>query len=80
MSGACPGCVADPPPWGQARAALRYDDQAKLLILPFKYGDRVETARALGSNDGAGRCGAAARSRLVGAGAIAPAADDVSTV
>ena len=49
ISGACPGCVADPPPWGQARAALRYDDQAKLLILPFKYGDRVETARALGT-------------------------------
>ena len=46
-SGECPTCVADPPPWGQARAALRYDEQAKRLILPFKYGDRVENARAL---------------------------------
>lgn len=46
-TGACPTCVADPPPWGEARAALRYDAQAKRLILPFKYGDRVENARAL---------------------------------
>jgi len=46
-TGECPTCVADPPPWGEARAALRYDDQAKRLILPFKYGDRVENARAL---------------------------------
>jgi ComF family protein len=43
----CPTCEADPPPWGEARAALRYDDQTKRIILPFKYGDRVETARAL---------------------------------
>lgn len=46
-SGECPTCVADPPPWGEARAALRYDEQAKRLILPFKYGDRIENARAL---------------------------------
>lgn len=46
-SGTCPNCLADPPPWGEARAALRYDAQAKRLILPFKYGDRVENARAL---------------------------------
>ena len=46
-SGICPNCLADPPPWGEARAALRYDAQAKRLILPFKYGDRVENARAL---------------------------------
>jgi ComF family protein len=26
---------------------LRYDDQARRILLPFKYGDRVETARAL---------------------------------
>lgn len=46
-AGACPNCVADPPPWGEARAALRYDAQTKRLILPFKYGDRVETAQPL---------------------------------
>ena len=47
IAGECPTCLADPPPWTQARAALRYDEQTKRLILPFKYGDRVETARAL---------------------------------
>jgi len=45
--GECMECRADPPPWGAARAALRYDDQARRILLPFKYGDRVETARAL---------------------------------
>jgi len=45
--GTCMECRADPPPWGAARAALRYDEQARRILLPFKYGDRVETARAL---------------------------------
>lgn len=43
----CLECQANPPPWDQARAALRYDDQTKRIIMPFKYGDRVEMARAL---------------------------------
>jgi len=43
----CWECRANPPPWRAARAALRYDDAARRIILPFKYGDRVETARAL---------------------------------
>lgn len=47
VGGECPECQVDPPPWEQARAALRYDDQARRIILPFKYGDRIETARAL---------------------------------
>ncbi len=47
VSGCCARCRDDPPPWGTARAALRYDDQARRILLPFKYGDRVETARAL---------------------------------
>ncbi|HYZ64047.1 MAG TPA: ComF family protein [Acetobacteraceae bacterium] len=47
VSGECIECRTDPPPWGMARAALRYDDQARRILLPFKYGDRVETARAL---------------------------------
>ena len=46
-NGACPDCERDPPPWLQARAALRYDEQARRIILPLKYGDRVETACAL---------------------------------
>jgi ComF family protein len=43
----CPGCRAHPAPWGQARAALRYDGHAKRLLLPFKHADRPELARAL---------------------------------
>ena len=44
---ACAACQADPPPWERGRAALRYDAQARRLILPLKYGDRVELAAAL---------------------------------
>ena len=44
----CWQCVAEPPPWRQGRAALRYDEQARRIILPLKHGDRVEAARALG--------------------------------
>jgi ComF family protein len=43
----CATCRAAPPAWRRARAALRYDDQAGRIILPFKHLDRVETASAL---------------------------------
>jgi ComF family protein len=43
----CPVCLNAPPAWRHARAALRYDDQAGRIILPFKHMDRVETAPAL---------------------------------
>src|ERR1700761_6035041 len=43
----CPGCRARPPVFREARAALRYDDQARRLILPLKHGDRVELAAIL---------------------------------
>jgi ComF family protein len=43
----CPGCRAHPPVFRQARAALRYDDQARRLILPLKHGDRIELASIL---------------------------------
>jgi ComF family protein len=42
--GLCPGCRAHPPLFRQARAALRYDDQGRRLILPLKHGDRIELA------------------------------------
>ncbi len=45
--GLCSACRKDPPAWTVARAALRYDDQARRILLPFKYGDRIEIARAL---------------------------------
>jgi ComF family protein len=45
--GLCPTCLARPPAFGQARAALRYDEGAQRLILPFKHADRTELAPAL---------------------------------
>lgn len=43
----CEQCTAELPPWGRGRAALRYDDQARRIILPLKHGDRVDVAAAL---------------------------------
>ena len=43
----CPSCETDPPRFGQARAALRYDVQGRRLILPFKHADRPEVAAVL---------------------------------
>jgi ComF family protein len=45
--GTCPSCRAHPPVFREARAALRYDDQARRLILPLKHGDRLELASVL---------------------------------
>jgi ComF family protein len=43
----CPACREQPPPWGRARAALRYDRQSRRIVLPLKYADRTEYATAL---------------------------------
>lgn len=43
----CDGCVERPPSWERGRAALSYDDQARRILLPLKYADRVEVARAV---------------------------------
>jgi len=40
----CGGCLADPPRWRRARAAVAYDDASKPLILSFKHGDRLHLA------------------------------------
>jgi ComF family protein len=45
--GACPVCIAMPPAFRFARAALRYDKMSRRLILPFKHADRTEAARGL---------------------------------
>ena len=47
LDAVCPACEARRPDWGEARASLLYDDQARRILLPFKYADRVEVARAL---------------------------------
>jgi ComF family protein len=40
--------IADPPAYGRARAAVRYDDIARTLVHSFKYGDRLDLALTLG--------------------------------
>lgn len=40
----CGACVASPPVWGRARAALVYDDGSRPLVLGFKHGDRTHAA------------------------------------
>lgn len=47
VEGLCTGCRGQPPVFRQARAALRYDQQATRLILPLKHGDRTELAQIL---------------------------------
>ncbi len=42
----CGACTHDPPPWARARAAFRYDDASRALILAFKYRDRTDAAKA----------------------------------
>jgi ComF family protein len=44
----CAACLADPPPFDRARAALVYDDASRRLILGFKHADRTEAAPAFG--------------------------------
>ena len=45
--GLCPGCRTQPPAYDAARAALRYDDGARRLLLPFKHADRTDLASPL---------------------------------
>jgi ComF family protein len=47
LSGQCTACVEAPPAFRRARAALRYDEAARRLILPFKHADRVELSKVL---------------------------------
>ena len=43
----CADCLAEPPAFHQARAALVYDDASRPLILSFKHGDRTDSAQTL---------------------------------
>ncbi len=45
FGGQCPSCLARPPRFTRARAAVTYDARSKALLLPFKYADRTELAR-----------------------------------
>lgn len=43
----CGNCAENRPPWRQARAALRYDEHSRRVVLPLKYNDRTELAASL---------------------------------
>jgi len=40
--------IANPPAYGRARAAVRYDDVARTLVQAFKYSDRLDLAPMMG--------------------------------
>ena len=40
--------IADPPAYGRARAAVRYDDIVRDLVHRLKYGDRLDLATSMG--------------------------------
>jgi ComF family protein len=40
--------IADPPSYGRARAAVRFDDVARDLVHALKYGDRLDLATTIG--------------------------------
>ncbi len=44
----CGACAARQPAFDSARAALRYDDSSRPLILSFKHGDRIQAGRHFG--------------------------------
>jgi ComF family protein len=45
----CPSCIAYPPDFDRARAALVYDDASHKMIVGFKHGDRTELAAMFGA-------------------------------
>ena len=45
-AGLCGLCAAARPPFARARAALRYDEGSRALILRFKHADRIDAAPA----------------------------------
>ena len=59
--------IADPPAYGRARAAVRFDDVARALVHALKYGDRLDLAPILGR-----WMAAAGRELLVDAEALVP--------
>jgi ComF family protein len=45
----CAGCSAAAPPFARARAAFRYDEASRGMVLAFKHGDRTHAAPAFGT-------------------------------
>ncbi len=44
----CPGCIAEPPVFDRARAAISYNDAARKVVSGLKFSDRMEYAGMLG--------------------------------
>jgi len=44
----CGACTIEPPVFARARAALRYDDGSRSMILRFKHADRTDISRTFG--------------------------------
>lgn len=59
--------IAAPPAYDRARAAVRYDDIARVLVHAFKYGDRLDLAPVMGR-----WMARAGRELIVGADALVP--------
>jgi predicted amidophosphoribosyltransferase len=45
--GLCGACLADQPSFDRARAAMRYDEASRHLVLALKHGDRLHLAPPL---------------------------------
>jgi ComF family protein len=45
----CGACMRARPSFDRARAAMRYDEESRRLVLAFKHGDRLHLAPALGT-------------------------------
>lgn len=45
----CPSCIATPPAFERARAAIVYDDASRALVTGFKHNDRTERAELFGA-------------------------------
>jgi ComF family protein len=45
----CGSCARSPPPFARARAAFRYDENSRRLVLAFKHGDRLHLAPPFGA-------------------------------
>lgn len=45
----CGACAQAHPPFARARAAMRYDEASRHLVLAFKHGDRLHLAPAFGA-------------------------------
>lgn len=61
----CLTCTGNPPPWGEARAAMTYDDQARKILLPFKHADRQEHAQPLAAMMARAGSGLLARADII---------------